>query len=113
MLRYILRRLAGAGAVMILLSGLLLLYLVPGDPVKILVERGGSPSRYPLLGACHGLTSHCREVLALLTAAHRRLRRLRPVVHAITSSPPRVSPLTAWLTIVFILPWRRRAPWDS
>ena len=35
MLRYILRRLAGAGAVMILLSFLVysLLYLVPGDPV--------------------------------------------------------------------------------
>ena len=39
MLRYILRRLAGAAVVLTLLSFLVfsLLYLVPGDPVKILV----------------------------------------------------------------------------
>lgn len=58
MLRYILRRLAGAAVVMLALSFLVfsLLYLVPGDPVKILVgTRRLTPDVRQAVTARYGL----------------------------------------------------------
>ena len=58
MLRYILRRLAGAVVVMLALSFLVfsLLYLVPGDPVKILVgTRRLTPDVRQAVTARYGL----------------------------------------------------------
>ena len=68
MLRYILRRLAGAAVVLTLLSFLVfsLLYLVPGDPVKILV----------------GTRRLTPEVRQAVTRGHRRFRRLSTLRNA-------------------------------
>ena len=109
MLRYILRRLAGAAVVFTLLSFLVfsLLYLVPGDPVKILVGtrrltpevRQAVTERYGLdeplvVRYWHWLTR------ALTGDFGDSVRSATPVTDVLAS---RVS-LTAWLTIgAFIL----------
>ncbi len=109
MLRYILRRLAGAAVVLTLASFLVfsLLYLVPGDPVKILVGtrrvtpevRQAITERYgfdePLVARYwHWLTR------ALTGDFGDSVRSATPVSDVLAS---RVS-LTAWLTIgAFIL----------
>ena len=109
MLRYILRRLAGAAVVLTLASFLVfsLLYLVPGDPVKILVGtrrvtpevRQAITERYgfdePLVARYwHWLTR------ALTGDFGDSVRSATPVTDVLAS---RVS-LTAWLTIgAFIL----------
>ena len=109
MLRYILRRLAGAAVVLTLLSFLVfsLLYLVPGDPVKILVgTRRLTPEVRQAVTARYGLD----EPLVVrywhwLTRALSgdfgdSVRSATPVTDVLAS---RVS-LTAWLTIgAFIL----------
>ena len=109
MLRYILRRLAGAAVVFTLLSFLVfsLLYLVPGDPVKILVgTRRLTPEVRQAVTARYGLD----EPLVVrywhwLTRAVTgdfgdSVRSATPVTDVLAS---RVS-LTAWLTIgAFIL----------
>lgn len=109
MLRYILRRLAGAAAVLTLLSFVVfsLLYLVPGDPVKILVgTRRLTPEVRQAVTARYGLD----EPLVVrywhwLTRAVTgdfgdSVRSATPVTDVLAS---RVS-LTAWLTIgAFIL----------
>ena len=109
MLRYILRRLAGAAVVLTLLSFLVfsLLYLVPGDPVKILVgTRRLTPEVRQAVTARYGLD----EPLVVrywhwLTRAVTgdfgdSVRSATPVTDVLAS---RVS-LTAWLTIgAFIL----------
>ena len=109
MLRYILRRLAGAAVVFTLLSFLVfsLLYLAPGDPVKILVgTRRLTPEVRQAVTARYGLD----EPLVVrywhwLTRAVTgdfgdSVRSATPVTDVLAS---RVS-LTAWLTIgAFIL----------
>lgn len=109
MLRYILRRLAGAGAVMILLSFLVysLLYLVPGDPVKILVgTRRVTPEVRQAITERYGLDEplvvrYWHWLTRALTGDFGdSVRSATPVTDVLAS---RVS-LTAWLTIgAFIL----------
>ena len=109
MLRYILRRLAGAAVVLTLLSFLVfsLLYLVPGDPVKILVgTRRLTPEVRPAVTARYGLDEplvvrYWHWLTHALTGDFGdSVRSATPVTDVLAS---RVS-LTAWLTIgAFIL----------
>lgn len=109
MLRYILRRLAGAAVVFTLLSFLVfsLLYLVPGDPVKILVgTRRLTPEVRQAVTARYGLDEplvvrYWHWLTHALTGDFGdSVRSATPVTDVLAS---RVS-LTAWLTIgAFIL----------
>ena len=109
MLRYILRRLAGAAVVLTLLSFLVfsLLYLVPGDPVKILVgTRRLTPEVRQAVTARYGLDEplvvrYWHWLTRALTGDFGdSVRSATPVTDVLAS---RVS-LTAWLTIgAFIL----------
>jgi len=109
MLRYILRRLAGAAVVLTLLSFLVfsLLYLVPGDPVKILVgTRRLTPEVRQAVTARYGLDEplvvrYWHWLTHALTGDFGdSVRSATPVTDVLAS---RVS-LTAWLTIgAFIL----------
>ena len=109
MLRYILRRLAGAAVVLTLLSFLVfsLLYLVPGDPVKILVgTRRLTPEVRQAVTARYGLDEplvvrYWHWLTRALTGDFGdSVRSATPVTDLLAS---RVS-LTAWLTIgAFIL----------
>ena len=109
MLRYILRRLAGAAVVLTLLSFLVfsLLYLVPGDPVKILVgTRRLTPEVRQAVTARYGLDEPLVVrywhwlTRALIGDFGDSVRSATPVTDVLAS---RVS-LTAWLTIgAFIL----------
>ena len=109
MLRYILRRLAGAAVVLTLLSFLVfsLLYLVPGDPVKILVgTRRLTPEVRQAVTARYGLDEplvvrYWHWLTSALTGDFGdSVRSATPVTDVLAS---RVS-LTAWLTIgAFIL----------
>ena len=104
MLRYILRRLAGAVVVMLALSFLVfsLLYLVPGDPVKILVgTRRLTPEVRQAVTARYGLDEplllrYWHWLTRALTGDFGdSVRSATPVTDVLSS---RVS-LTAWLTI--------------
>lgn len=104
MLRYILRRLAGAVVVMLALSFLVfsLLYLVPGDPVKILVgTRRLTPEVRQAVTARYGLDEplllrYWHWLTRALTGDFGdSVRSATPVTDVLAS---RVS-LTAWLTI--------------
>lgn len=104
MLRYILRRLAGAAVVMLALSFLVfsLLYLVPGDPVKILVgTRRLTPEVRQAVTARYGLDEplllrYWHWLTRALTGDFGdSVRSATPVTDVLAS---RVS-LTAWLTI--------------
>ena len=104
MLRYILRRLAGAAVVMLALSFLVfsLLYLVPGDPVKILVgTRRLTPDVRQAVTARYGLDEplllrYWHWLTRALTGDFGdSVRSATPVTDVLSS---RVS-LTAWLTI--------------
>ena len=104
MLRYILRRLAGAVVVMLALSFLVfsLLYLVPGDPVKILVgTRRLTPDVRQAVTARYGLDEplllrYWHWLTRALTGDFGdSVRSATPVTDVLSS---RVS-LTAWLTI--------------
>ena len=104
MLRYILRRLAGAAVVMLALSFLVfsLLYLVPGDPVKILVgTRRLTPDVRQAVTARYGLDEplllrYWHWLTRALTGDFGdSVRSATPVTDVLAS---RVS-LTAWLTI--------------
>ena len=104
MLRYILRRLAGAAVVLTLLSFLVfsLLYLVPGDPVKILVgTRRLTPEVRQAVTARYGLDEplvvrYWHWLTRALTGDFGdSVRSATPVTDVLSS---RVS-LTAWLTI--------------
>ena len=104
MLRYILRRLAGAVVVMLALSFLVfsLLYLVPGDPVKILVgTRRLTPDVRQAVTARYGLDEplllrYWHWLIRALTGDFGdSVRSATPVTDVLSS---RVS-LTAWLTI--------------
>ena len=109
MLRYILRRLVGATVVLTLLSFLVfsLLYLVPGDPVKILVgTRRLTPEVRQAVTARYGLDEplvvrYWHWLTRALTGDFGdSVRSATPVTDVLAS---RVS-LTAWLTIgAFIL----------
>ena len=109
MLRYILRRLVGAAVVLTLLSFLVfsLLYLVPGDPVKILVgTRRLTPEVRQAVTARYGLDEplvvrYWHWLTRALTGDFGdSVRSATPVTDVLAS---RVS-LTAWLTIgAFIL----------
>ena len=109
MLRYILRRLAGAAVVLTLLSFLVfsLLYLVPGDPVKILVgTRRLTPEVRQAVTARYGLDEPLVVrywhwlTRALIGDFGDSVRSATPVTDVLAS---RVS-LTAWLTVgAFIL----------
>ena len=109
MLRYILRRLAGAAVVLTLLSFLVfsLLYLVPGDPVKILVgTRRLTPEVRQAVTARYGLDEplvvrYWHWLTRAITGDFGdSVRSATPVTDVLAS---RVS-LTAWLTIgAFIL----------
>ena len=109
MLRYILSRLAGAAVVLTLLSFLVfsLLYLVPGDPVKILVgTRRLTPEVRQAVTARYGLDEplvvrYWHWLTHALTGDFGdSVRSATPVTDVLAS---RVS-LTAWLTIgAFIL----------
>lgn len=104
MLRYILRRLAGAAVVLTLLSFLVfsLLYLVPGDPVKILVgTRRLTPEVRQAVTARYGLDEplvvrYWHWLTRAITGDFGdSVRSATPVTDVLAS---RVS-LTAWLTI--------------
>lgn len=104
MLRYILRRLAGAVVVMLALSFLVfsLLYLVPGDAVKILVgTRRLTPEVRQAVTARYGLDEplllrYWHWLTRALTGDFGdSVRSATPVTDVLSS---RVS-LTAWLTI--------------
>ena len=109
MLRYILRRLAGAAVVLTLLSFLVfsLLYLVPGDPVKILVgTRRLTPEVRQAVTARYGLDEPLVVrywhwlTRALIGDFGDSVRSATPVTDVLAA---RVS-LTAWLTVgAFIL----------
>ena len=101
MLRYILRRLTGAVVVMLALSFLVfsLLYLVPGDPVKILVgTRRLTPEVRQAVTARYGL-----DEPLLLRYWHWLTRALTgdfgDSVRSATPVTDVLASLTAWLTI--------------